>query len=65
MKSIKSIVLFALLISNIFTADFLSDNSKINNIIKPLAEKVFNRYEKVVEYNNQNGIQMCPNNNNQ
>ena len=58
MKSIKSIVLFALLISNIFTADFLSDNSKINNIIKPLAEKVFNRYEKVIEYKNQNGIQM-------
>ena len=65
MKSIKSIVLFVLLISNIFTADFLSDNSKINNIIKPLAEKVFNRYEKVVEYNNQNGIQMGPNGNNQ
>ena len=65
MKSIKSIVLFVLLISNIFTADFLSDNSKINDIMKPLAEKVFNRYEKVVEYNNQNGIQMGPNNNNQ
>ena len=61
----KSIVLFVLLISKIFTADFLSDNSKINNIIKPLAEKVFNRYEKVVEYNNQNGIQMGPNGNNQ
>ena len=65
MKSIKSIVLFVLLISKIFTADFLSDNSKINDIMKPLAEKVFNRYEKVVEYNNQNGIQMGPNGNNQ
>ena len=65
MKSIKSIVLFILLISNILTADFLSDNSKINEIIKPLAEKVYNRFEKVVEYNNQMGIQMGPNCNNQ
>ena len=56
MKAIKSIILFILLISNIKSADFLSDNSKTNNMLKPLAEKVFDRYEKMVEYNNQKGF---------